>query len=195
MITAHYVKIRQHPQYKHAMIRVYIEANMSFINADHIAQYLQTTPGLQGDLFKVVRFDPQDQGRFGIWTTPASKEKWVLELKRCIDGMQTVKAEHFISSMEPSELVPDVSQRQVDLLCEQLERYRLIMATPKGKPEDSMQLYPRFTSTGKSAGKTDDRVAVAGIGLVCMMADCFSNSTLSDEMRRLHLPMIAATAA
>lgn len=196
MVIQHYRKIRSHRQYKHCLIRVYIEANMSFVGADIIARYLHMTPGLMGNLFKIVRFDPNDQGRFGVWTTPASKEKWTVEFKRNIDAMCVVRDEDFITNTMPPQNSPlSLSEFQIHSLCEQLERYRYITDKPKGGNEESLALHVKKGSTAKSPGKKDDLIAACGIGMVCMVADCFSNSVLQEETKYLNLPLIAAVAA
>jgi hypothetical protein len=187
MMINHYIKIKNSPQYKTATVRIYIEANMSFITANQMAIDIKSHPALRGQDIQIVKFDPNGLGRYGVWTSPASKEQWMAELTRNISVMRTVEAKNFITSRRPATLLEDVSQVHLDQFCEQLKQMRVIVTAPP-EGHGSSQLFPRRSITGKSAGKKDDRVASACIALVHMMHDCFSNPALRREFDK---PMLA----
>ena len=173
--------------YPNARFRVYIEANMSFIDANDIARVIKSTHGLMGDIAEVVKYDPKGLGRTGIWTSEASKERWKEELRRCIDTMRTVESKRFVTTQQPKHDEEDVSETHLKAFCEQLLQMRDVIKEQKDIAH-STQLFVKRGFTGKSPGKKDDRVASACIAIVHMIKDCYNNAVLQNTTDR---PLLA----
>lgn len=72
MLDTHFRSLRSHPRYARCHIRVFIEANMSFVCARRVRNQLMHPS--YGSI-EVVTFDNHNGvDRFGIWTTKDSKE-------------------------------------------------------------------------------------------------------------------------
>ena len=151
MIDSHFRALRNTPRYARAHIRVFIEANMSFIDAGRVAN--QVACGVHGDVH-VVRFDPHGRHRYGIWTTKDKKIAYCQEIQREIDHL--CLADDFISA-HPKEVL--------EALLQQLGSFRDEVTMP----ESGVALFAQRNLTGKSLGKTDDLWMALGIALFHMM--------------------------
>ena len=161
MIDAHYLKLMHHPRYRQCRIRVYIEANMSFIDADRVADRLRL-PCFAGRI-EVVRFD--SKGRYGIWTTPDKKECYAMQLQISIPRARFAHGDDFLSQVDDGHK-PEVFK--------QLKNFRREVEAPKNGAS-SGALHYRTHITGKSTGEKDDWAMVYGILLHHMWRDVTHN--------------------
>jgi hypothetical protein len=183
MVLEHLLGLRK--TYPTSLVRVYIEANMSYVSSRDLEDSIKATHGLMGDIIQIAKYDPKGLGRTGIWTTQEHKMRWKTELQRCIGTMRTVETKGFVTSLFDAH--KDVSEIHLKLFCEQLLQMRDVQSTPANVAE-SLQLFAPRGITGKSAGKHDDRVAAFSIAVIHMIQDCFWNSTLRCEIGR---PMLS----
>ena len=159
LILGHYQALLDKERYRNCIIRVFIEANMSFIDADRIATDLQRIGGRRID---VVRFDPEckENPRYGVWTNAASKEAQACELQRSVPLM---------SFVEPNLAVSRDWEGNITELLTQLKKYRKVIDQPKTAAQSggsASSLFYKAYCTGKGgAGTCDDMVSATGIAL------------------------------
>jgi hypothetical protein len=158
MILGHYLALLKKERYKHCIIRVFIEANMSFIDADRIAVDLQAMDSRRID---VVRFDPEckENPRYGVWTNANSKQAQAEELVRCVPDMAFV---------EPHLAVSRDWEGNITELLTQLKKYRKVIDQPKTQTGASSLHYKAFYTGKGGAGSCDDYVSACGIALQWM---------------------------
>lgn len=161
VIDEHFRRLRTHIQYRNCMNRVYMEANMSFVDTDRLAKKLHSNRDLYGNVH-VVSFDPKKKGtgggRFGIWTTHDSKVCYAEEIRRCMAHMRF--ADKYIGT-------PDNWQINRTELFKQLGQFRKEIIVP-ANTENNSQLFFKVNITGKSTGEQDDMVMALGICLYYM---------------------------
>ena len=71
LIDRHFADLRAHTRYAHCLNRVFIEANLSAIDANRIANQIMHP---RYGAVDIVCEDPTAARRYGIWTTQAKKE-------------------------------------------------------------------------------------------------------------------------
>jgi hypothetical protein len=182
MIDTHYMKLMNHPRYRQCRIRVYIEANMSFIDADRIAKRLQEP--IFASRIEVVRFDAK--GRYGIWTTPDKKECYATQLQISIPRARFAHGNDFLSQEEDGHK-PE--------LFKQLKNFRREIDVPKNGAAASALFYKSHI-TGKSTGEKDDWAMVFGILLHHMWRDVSLNEVFLQACTRNSItPAVASIVA
>jgi hypothetical protein len=179
MIDTHYSRLLKHERYKQCIIRVYIEANMSFIDADRVAKRLTILPIFQGRI-EVVRFD--DHGRYGIWTSKDKKECYAMQLQISIPRARFVNDKEFLSQDEGGH------KKEV---FKQLKAFRKEVEEPKNG-SSSTALFYKCSYTGKSTGEKDDWAMVYGILLHHMWRDVSQNEAFLQKCERAGLPPAVA---
>lgn len=137
MIETHLSRIREDDRYHHALIYVYIEANLSFVTARDIGRICS-----QPQFFPVVvkSFDSTKDERDGVWTGEAEKQMYTSEMKRALADGALSYADNFLSQTENV-------QAEVQA---QLEVFRRDVKLTEGCTK------PKITYTGKSNGRKDD---------------------------------------
>jgi len=165
LVWSHFQDLRVHPRYRHCHNRVFIEANMGFVETDRWAKML-----LDKDVFgdvDVMRFDPnskKDQrGRFGVWTTHDAKMAYASELSRAINKIQL--AEFHIGGQTWA--------KNVDDLYTQLGQFRRDVIQPTNGGNGG-SLHNKISISGKGPGQQDDIVMALGIAL------CYMYKSLAD---------------
>lgn len=136
MIETHMTKLRNDSRYRHAVIFVYIEANMSFVTASQIRDIV-----MQPCFYPVIvqTYDQSKEQRTGVWTGPPEKELYANELKRALADGAISFADQFLTEN------PAVRSE----LRDQLEVFRReVKMSPQGKRTVEF--------TGKSPGRKDD---------------------------------------
>lgn len=154
MVRQHYLDIRQHSKYAHCHVRVEIEANMSFIDADRITKWLSEP---QFGSIQVVSRDPRGLGRPGHWTTEHTKRCWVEELKKFVELYTFCDSSYWIGRKR--------EENQAELL-QQLAHFREEIIAPAN--DEGKALFYKRALTGKSPGRKDDIVCALGMGLYYM---------------------------
>lgn len=149
MIRQHYLGLRAQPQYRLAYVRVFIEANMSFIDAGRVADQL-SEPCFKP--LEVVRHDKQ--GRYGIWTTRDRKMAYCDEIRRAVPHMRLATV-----------LVTAKPRENIDELCAQLGQFRIEHSF---KAKEGESLFCQRVLTGKSTGQKDDLWMALGIAIYYM---------------------------
>jgi len=145
MIFAHFQELRRvHPT---AHIRVYVEANMSWISASQLEVMIlrANVPKLEFVRKDTARFD-----RVGVWTGEDSKQMYALRLLEAL-RFRNMRCAPTLISNQPKE--------NLKLLVEQLKQFRRVVTQSKVSPH----ALPKVTLTGKSPGKKDDFVLALGI--------------------------------
>ena len=183
MIMDHYLALLESPVYARSLIRVYIEANMSHLSADHVATMLKSDPRLRG--LDICR-DYDRKGRVGITTTNESKRRIAMELRRAAPTMQ--RAETFISTS--AEFGRPVTQHWSALL-DQLGWFRETILAPNN-PDQNTAVCNRVTYGGKSAGKKDDLVMAAGIATLYAVRDVNENNAFRNACEGKRLTMFCS---
>jgi len=152
MIDKHFTDLMEHARYSACYHRVFIEANMSYIDAGRIANQLKHAR--YGCNLEVVRFDASSNERYGVWTSQSTKEAYCNEIQREIYNMRMARI--FLSH------APEDNFKE---LCVQLGSFRSEIIVPSG---DSAMLFHKKLLTGKSSGKKDDIWMALGIMLYYM---------------------------
>jgi hypothetical protein len=150
MIVDHFKALRSCERFKKAFIRVFIEANMSFITADHVANLIRDRAELSP--VDVVRHDPQGT-RYGIWTSEDSKKQYADRLRTYTPAMTF--AQEFVDQIG--------NQKDRDELILQMGNFRREMVEG-ASPEHQLKCKEVFT--GKGPGMKDDFVLALCIALV-----------------------------
>lgn len=152
MIHTHFMRIRAQPCFARSHIRLFIEANLSFISAFDVVASLQDFN--QYGSIEAVRFDPMGKNRFGIWTTAESKELYCREMQRSIEQLHLYR--HFARVAQDAE-------RTLPELYSQLGEFRIEIRVPN--EEQPGTLFYKRVFTGKGPGKKDDMFMALGIAL------------------------------
>lgn len=174
MVHEHFMGLRRHPQYAHCHIRVFIEANLSAINADYVANFLRHP-----------RYGPLDVAcettagarRYGVWTTHDKKEAYAEELKRAIPTLSFAR----ILIGEEQALAETCHELFVQLA--KFRREVVESATPEH------QLHAKIVLTGKSAGSKDDLVLALCIALYHMYRSILRDDEFRKQCERSHIQM------
>ena len=171
MLSDHYGGLRRNARYRDAIIMVYIEANMSFVDAKRVRNLLMGQEfGPPGGI-EVAAFDSKKEQRFGVWTDNPHKEAYAIELQQQVPHMRFAVEGDFISG--------DARQCRKDL-CDQLKVFRKeIFETSATSP-----CY-KACYTGKSAGRKDDFVMALGIALYYMKRAVCCDEAFRQRMQRL----------
>jgi len=158
MIGKHFAAIReQHSIYRGCLVRIFIEANMSFIDAKRIANQLDV---LQYQPVDIVSEDKSKLHRVGVWTTTDKKEAFAEELQRCVPHMQFAR-----------EFICDTDEKVVKQeLFGQLLRFRKEVVQVNN-PDHTLHL--KVVYTGKGPNQKDDLVLALSIGVYHMMRSIY----------------------
>lgn len=154
MVRRHFLRIRDTPKYARCHVKVYIEANLSFVEARRVHDLIRFDPRM-GDI-DVVRFDPDCKDRVGVWTTKDRKEAYVINIRTHIHQMR--RAAPFLS-LDAAGCWK--------LLCDQLRVFRKEVDAPASGSTTALTYKVGYT--GKSPGRKDDLVMALGIVLYHMI--------------------------
>lgn len=128
--------------YPEALFIVYIEANMSFIEANRLkGVFSQEKYGL----VHVMSRDPKKEGRDGVWTDAVAKKMFALDLQRVMSNGQLSFGDQMVS---------DNGEMHKMKLLDQMQQFCRAVTQPK---KDSSQM-PKITYSGKGPGQRDDLV-------------------------------------
>jgi len=154
MIDDHYLALRA--RFCDAHVRVFIEANMSFVDAHRHAARLEDAQRGFGWL-AVERHDPHGKlHRYGVWTSKDTKNEYVKCIQLGIEQLRFAEPDSYRTSDAKG---PDALKQE---LGKQLKFFHREIEEPKAT---SQALFYKSFWTGKSAGKKDDLVMVLGIAL------------------------------
>jgi hypothetical protein len=143
MIEGHLRSLRCSKRYGNAYLLIFIEANMSFIQADAVAGWCQPF----GPLY-IERQQPGDNERVGVWTGPYEKESYAFLLREVIEEDTIFFA---------SEMIGRDPQKQKDLLLTQLRKFHM----EKRPPNDPAFGKFKYAFTGKTGGGSKDDLVLA----------------------------------
>lgn len=168
MLKAHITALRDTPQYADAFIYVYIEANMSWISVDMIADVLLGHDTKQRTV--VVQQDPGKNERFGVWTGPAEKENYAAGLQRVLVDNLLFFAENMVGGHQA---------RDKQNLMQQLSVYRKEVKAP------TEPIHGKYKTSfgGKSQGQKDDLAMALQICLHWMCKTRTSSNFLSEARK------------
>lgn len=96
MLDEHIMKLRTMPEYRDAVLWIYIEANMSFISADELGRHFEDNQHQFGRVV-VARHDPKNLGRTGVWTGEKEKELYAKHLQKLLSDGLIRYAESFVT--------------------------------------------------------------------------------------------------
>jgi len=156
MIMHQISSIRRHPRYRHSVVYVIVESNMTYIGADAIRHFLEETcPRTHAinvqPLVVVKDFDTTDKGRVGVFTGDLEKELYASKLTEVMEEGRLLLSDEFIKPH--SEDTPQV----LAALYEQLSNYMLEIKTP----HDRVFGEAKRKFTGKVGGAFDDLAMLA----------------------------------
>lgn len=163
MIDHHFMAIRGHMRYQRCFIRVFPEANMSFLDTHRIANMLSHPR--YGDI-EVVKFDADGAGRYGIWTSQTAKEQYVKDAQREIGNVHFMRPQDFISA-------PNKAEHNKATLLAQLAEFREVISDPT--TQNGTERQSKKSYTGKSAGKKDDLAMAFFIALTHMIRSIYTD--------------------
>jgi len=172
MIQHQVAGLRQHIRYKHSVIFVIIEANMSYITADGIREFLERRCpdeyAIDVQPMVVVNdFDSSGKGRVGVITGDVEKELYAEELAAIMkDGCLCIAQDFIKPHAEETEQV-------LSALYEQLSNYMLDVKIA----QDRVFGEAKRKYTGKVGGAFDDLSMLAQMlnfwGKKTMRTDAF----------------------
>ncbi len=148
MIKEHFVRLRRDPLLQNCLFWVFIEANMSYIDADRIVAML-ACPNIGA--FRAER-DRKNSARFGVVTTQPIKEAYVRAAQEAlVNGTLEIR----------DSLVGQNAQGDRQNLFKQLGYFRREIK----QANDPIHGHVRTSYTGKMGGKKDDLAMALMINL------------------------------
>ena len=170
MLYNHVRKLRNHRRYRHARIRLYVENNLSHIEADRVARIFNRP---ENQPVEIESHDESNQNRPGVPTTDVTKHAYVHLLLQLLKDNRLRVAREFVWTPQPQESPTD-PERMLHELRDQLRAFRKNVKNPA----DMAMGAPRIVLSGKSATKKDDLL------LALMIVTYYSELTRqSDEFR------------
>jgi hypothetical protein len=148
MVHRHLTKLSQHPKYGKGgtVYKIsFIEANMSYIGADQVAQWCRT---MAYQPMIIESRDPTARGRVGVWTGPYEKEAYAWTLRDIIESDRLYFA---------ADMVGDNIERDKQALISQLRQFRM----ERMDPLDTAFGKFKYAYTGKTGGGNKDDLALA----------------------------------
>lgn len=141
MIRRHLQSLKEHPLYCNAHKVLFIEANMSYITADQVAEWCREyQPTI------IESKDPKNRGRAGVWTGEYEKEAYAFLTRTIVEEDRLYFA---------ADMVGANPQRSIDNLLAQMRQYRM----ERHEPEDVAFGKYKFTFCGKTpGGEKDDQL-------------------------------------
>lgn len=148
MVTDHFKRIQNTDIYKGALMIVFVEANMTWIGADAIAEMLHAE--FRHNVF-VVEKDPTGNGRLGVVTTDQSLESGVQLMSRSLN-----RGEHGCITWA----TPFVSAEPMKQKREFIKEAQQYMQNFRKLGDDVFGM-AKMRYSGKGGGKKDDRITSA----------------------------------
>jgi hypothetical protein len=146
MVHRHLTQLSQHPKYGKGAYKIsFIEANMSYIGADLVAQWCRS---MAYQPMIIESRDPTARGRVGVWTGPYEKEAYAWTLRDIVESDRLYFA---------SDMVGDNIERDKQELISQLRQFRM----ERMDPLDSAFGKFKYAYTGKTGGGNKDDLALA----------------------------------
>jgi hypothetical protein len=145
MILRHLRQLRSNEIYRKAHFLIFIEANMSYISADCVANWCRRPE------FGPVTIEARDnspRGRVGVWTGPWEKESYSMMLREIIESGRLFMAHEFICSN---------FEEHLKTLLLQFSAFRM----ERQEPMDAAFGKYRWAFTGKTSGGTKDDMVLA----------------------------------
>lgn len=145
MINNHLRKLSRDPRFCRAHKLISIEANMSYIGADQVANWCQA------DEFQPVIIESRDsssRNRVGVWTGPYEKETYAWLLRDIVENDKL----HFAADMISAN-----ADKNKETLISQLRQFRMERMDPKDVTFGKF----KYAYTGKTAGGNKDDLVLA----------------------------------
>lgn len=144
MVRGHIRALKDHPVYGQAKLVVFIEANMSYISADWIADKIR----LETSNLIIESRDPSSRNRIGVWTANFEKEAYAWTLRSIVENDNL----YFASQMIGEKLDKDIVELE-----SQFRQFRMERREPADPGFDKF----RYAYTGKTTGGTKDDLLLA----------------------------------
>lgn len=159
----HLRALRDSPLYRDAYIFIYVEINMSYIQADWLAKLIAKQKDLgQIEMVSYEKDSASATPRYGVWTGPQQKEEYATHLAQLLrDGL--IRYASYIVGANPEETIQTAE--------EQLKTYRKEIQKPSNHTFGKY----KFAYSGKSDGCKDD------LAMVFQMFPYWMNYKRSDE--------------
>lgn len=170
LMVDHFDRIRDDPRFRHCLVRVFTEAQMSTIDANRVRNLLSHPRFGLVDIF--CEGDPVNAG---VFMGPVKKQALAVELQRNMPLLRV--AERFLSKDGEGVLAQ---------FCDQLLQMRTEVIPPTSL---SKQTGTKIL-TGKGSGKQDDLVMVYLIALYHAYHSVFRDTAFAALCARLKLRMI-----
>ena len=139
MVRGHIRALKQHKIYGQAMLVIFIEANMSYISADWIADCIrQETANIW-----VESRDPTSRNRVGVWTLNFEKEAYAWTLRSILENDNLYFAD---------QMIGEHLQKDKDQLESQFRQFRMERREPADPGFDKFC----YAYTGKTSGGSKD---------------------------------------
>lgn len=148
MLYGHVRKLRATPRFRNTRIRLYVENNLSHIEADRVVRAFDRP---ENQPIEIESHDESNQGRPGVPTTEVTKHAYVDILLKTLSDDRLRVAREFVWSPEPQE-DPKDPERILKQLHGQLRAFRKNVKMPV----DHAMGNPKVVLSGKSATKKDD---------------------------------------
>lgn len=144
MMLRHVQAIRDHPMTARALIVLIVEANMSYLGADHVVGLLG-----RADLqpMHVVSRDASKKGRPGVWTGENEKMLYAAELERVLAAGALRRANPLLGQPKSA-----VAAAKWEKLVTQIGMFRRTVRNP----HDEVFQNFKIAFSGKGGGNADD---------------------------------------
>ena len=146
MLERFILRTRSYRTYRDSHIFVFIEANMSFISADMIANFMRNP---RFGSVEAVSLDPKNKQRYGVWTGEVEKERYAEAMERALANGSLCYASEQVGD-------PDKWEANKKAFEEQTGWYRREVDEAKNPAFNKNKV----TFTGKSSGRKDDMTIV-----------------------------------
>lgn len=166
MVHQHFTNLRNHPKLRNSIYVVFIEANMSYLDADRIANELERKK--QYRPIVIPSYDTTQKRRKGVWTDNPAKIAYADALSRALTSQQLACELNIIGQH---------AQEDIEMLIDQMKNYRRFIKSDPTKPFSTEAV----TYSGKQVGKRDDLV------MSLMMALHWSFKWMQSDENRVHL--------
>jgi len=151
LIMDHFARIRATPRYA---LSVTFESNYGWDRAHRAAMMIDTHKAEMG-VYHMVRRDPKQQERYGVWISPSTKEQGVEELSIALRIGCLAYAKEFVTAPHSKDVV-DSSGHIKHAIKRKLEGELRFYRRHRKEPLDKHFGATKETMSGKAPGMQDD---------------------------------------
>lgn len=158
MLRSQLKRIRGHPYLRDALIIVFIESNMGYINTDQVNDYITELLNKDKSLGPIHvdnSFDPLQSGRYGVYTSPAEKERYQLAMCEAFKNQTVCFADDMICPFEADAGDPVEANDAIRVMRQELFDQLQVYREETKEPSDIFGKTKKVI-TGKGHKRPDD---------------------------------------